>query len=138
ATEDAERFRLEMLRLLTMADLRKQHDPNAGIDIVIIGGGATGVELAAELREASRVYADYGLQRLDPAQDVRITLLEGAERILAPLPDRVSKAAATLLERRHVTVVENCRVVDIQTDSVTDNQGITRRADLCVWAAGIQ
>ncbi|MGV3654603.1 MAG: NAD(P)/FAD-dependent oxidoreductase [Noviherbaspirillum sp.] len=138
ATEDAEQFRLKMLRLLTMADLRKDSMPDAGLDIVIIGGGATGVELAAELREASGVYADYGLQRLDPRHDVRITLLEGAPRILAPLPERVSGAAARLLAERHIRVVTDCRVVEIQESGVIDAQGARYPADLCVWAAGIK
>ncbi|TCS39266.1 NADH dehydrogenase [Paucimonas lemoignei] len=138
ATEDAERFRLKMLELLTMAEMRKADSPDAGVDVVIIGGGATGVELAAELREASSAYADYGFRRLDPARDVRITLLEGAPRILAPLPERVSSAAARLLAKRHVTVVTNCRVTEIRADSVTDGEGVTRPADLCVWAAGIK
>ena len=52
---------------------------------MIIGGGATGVELAAELREASGVYASYGFEHLEALRDVHITLLEGAPRILAPL-----------------------------------------------------
>ncbi|RJG01064.1 NAD(P)/FAD-dependent oxidoreductase [Noviherbaspirillum sedimenti] len=138
ATDDAERFRLKLLELLAMAELRKDLQPDAGLDIVIIGGGATGVELAAELREASGVYADYGFRRLDPAKDVRITLLEGAPRILAPLPERVSSAAARLLAKRHVTVVTGCRVVDIQANSLTDAEGLTRPADICVWAAGIK
>jgi NADH dehydrogenase len=138
ATEDAEGFRLKMLRLLTMADMRKDSMPDAGLDIVIIGGGATGVELAAELREASSVYGDYGLQRLDPRRDVRITLLEGAPRILAPLPERVSSAAARLLAERNVTVVTDCRVVEIQDSGVLDAQGVRHPADLCVWAAGIK
>lgn len=138
ATEDAERFRLRMLRLLTLADLRKESAPDAGLDIVIIGGGATGVELAAELREASGVYADYGLQRLNPGRDVRLTLLEGAPRILAPLPERVSAAAARLLAERHISVVTDCRVVEIQESGVIDAQGNRYPADLCVWAAGIK
>jgi NADH dehydrogenase len=96
------------------------------------------VELAAELREASNAYADYGFRRLDPSRDVRITLLEGAPRILAPLPERVSSAAARLLAKRNVTVVTDCRVTEIRADSVSDADGVTRPADLCVWAAGIK
>lgn len=140
ATEDAERFRLTMLRLLVLAEQKKESNPqgDAGVNIVIIGGGATGVELAAELRAASDVYTHYGFQQLKPDNDVRITLLEGAPRILAPLPERVSKAAAKLLAQRHVRVVENCRVTTIDTASVTDNTGMTYPADLCVWAAGIK
>ena len=138
APEDAEHFRLRMLKLLSRAELRKDHDPLARVEIVIIGGGATGVELAAELREASGVHAAYGFRRLDPNRDITITLLEGASRILAPLPERVSKAAATLLAQRHVRVVTDCRVVRIGEHEVEDAKGTHYPADLCVWAAGIR
>lgn len=137
-TADAEQFRLRMLRLLTLANLRKQSESQARVSVVIIGGGATGVELAAELREASRAYTAYGFHQLNPNEDVRITVLEGAPRILAPLPERVSKAALNELERRHIAVKAGCRVVKITPTSVEDGEGNTYAADLCVWAAGIR
>jgi len=133
ATEDAERFRLTLLKLLTLAESK----PDRGVDVVIIGGGATGVELAAELREASGVYAAYGFRQLQAERDVRITLLEGAPRILAPLPEKVAAAALDLLRQRAVTVVADTRVTAIDQDGVT--AGATRYpAQLVVWAAGIQ
>jgi NADH:ubiquinone reductase (H+-translocating) len=139
ATEDAERFRLRLLRLLAQAEQRKEDGAaESGLDIVIIGGGATGVELAAELREASGAYAAYGFRRLHVQRDVRITLLEGAPRILAPLPERVSTAAARLLDQRAIRVVPDCRVSRIDKEQVSDNQGNVYPADLCVWAAGIR
>ena len=139
ATEDAERFRLRLLRLLAQAEQQKEDGAGAsGLDIVIIGGGATGVELAAELREASGVYAAYGFRRLQVKRDVRITLLEGAPRILAPLPERVSAAAARLLDQRAIRVVTDCRVNGIGPKQVSDNKGNVYPADLCVWAAGIR
>jgi len=138
ATEDAERFRLRLLRLLAQAEQNKETGGADGLDIVIIGGGATGVELAAELREASGAYAAYGFNRLQVQRDVRITLLEGAPRILAPLPDRVSAAALRLLEQRAIKVVADCRVVGIEKHSVSDNKGNVYPADMCVWAAGIR
>ena len=138
ATEDAERFRLRLLRLLAQAEQDKEGGGAGGLDIVIIGGGATGVELAAELREASGAYAAYGFNRLQVQRDVRITLLEGAPRILAPLPERVSAAALRLLEQRAIKVVADCRVVGIAKGSVSDNKGNVYPADLCVWAAGIR
>ncbi|RJG14938.1 NAD(P)/FAD-dependent oxidoreductase [Massilia cavernae] len=138
ATEDAERFRLTLLRLLTVAELEKARDRAAGLDIVIIGGGATGVELAAELREASWVYAAYGFQHLQPGRDMRITLLEGAPRILAPLPERVSVAAHKLLGERGIKVVTDCRVTEIAAGHVSDKEGNVYPSDLCVWAAGIR
>lgn len=135
---DAERFRIEILKQMIQADTRKEAEPSAGVDVVIIGGGATGVELAAELREASNAYISYGFQRLDPVQDVRITLLEGSPRILAPLPERVAASASALLQQRHVKVVPGCRVARIEPDRVTDQNGVTYRSDVCVWAAGIK
>lgn len=138
ATEDAENFRLKLLKLLTFAELRKDKLPDAGVDVVIIGGGATGVELAAELREASGVYATYGFKRLDPIKDVRITLLEGAPRILAPLPERVSAAALKLLNERGISVVTDTRVTAIEAGQVSVATGEVYPADICVWAAGIK
>ena len=138
APEDAERFRLRLLTQLAQAETRRAEGQPGEVDIVIIGGGATGVELAAELREASGVYATYGFQNLDPRRDVRITLLEGAPRILAPLTERVSAEAHRLLETRGVKVVTDCRVTSIEPDKVTDLKGIVYPASLCVWAAGIR
>jgi NADH dehydrogenase len=138
ATEDAERFRLKLLRLLAGAGQDAQEGADAGLDVVIIGGGATGVELAAELREASGAYAVYGIGQLQPRRDVRITLLEGAPRILAPLPERVSNAALALLGKRAIRVVTDCRVTAIDKDKVVDAKGNSYPADLCVWAAGIR
>ena len=138
APEDAERFRLRLLTQLAQAETRRAEGQQGEVDIVIIGGGATGVELAAELREASGVYATYGFQHLDPRRDVRITLLEGAPRILAPLTERVSAEAHNLLEQRGVKVVTDCRVTSIGPDKVTDLAGVVYPASLCVWAAGIR
>ena len=139
ATEDAEHFRLTLLKLLSAADQRAgEHTGKPGVDIVIIGGGATGVELAAELREASAVYTAYGFAHLQPLRDVRITLLEGAPRILAPLPERVAAAALALLGERAIAVVTDCRVAAISADDVSDSNGKHYPADLCVWAAGIR
>ncbi|MES2901265.1 MAG: NAD(P)/FAD-dependent oxidoreductase [Pseudomonadota bacterium] len=138
AFEDAERFRLRLLKLLAQADTHKAQGGAGQVDIVIIGGGATGVELAAELREASGVYAAYGFEHLQPTRDVRITLLEGAARILAPLPERVSAAASALLEKRGVKVVVDCRVTNIEAERVTDKAGNVYQSDLVVWAAGIR
>ena len=140
-TEDAERFRLRLLRLLATRRVRAKSEalvPGDAIDIVIIGGGATGVELAAELREASGVYATYGLRDPQARRNVRLTLLEGAPRILAPLPERVSGAALKLLGQRGITVVTDCKVSAIGPDAVSDTGGNTYKADLCVWAAGIR
>lgn len=136
--QQAESFRLKMLKQLATLDLRKKEDPSASLDIVIIGAGATGVELAAELREASHVHSRYGFSRINATQDVNITILEGAPTILPVLPDTVSSAALRLLEQRFIKVVNNCKVVEISPRQVEDANGNQYKADLCVWAAGIK
>lgn len=138
ATEDAERFRLRLLRQMLAVEQQYEEGKPASLNVVIIGGGATGVELAAELRSASGAYARYGFSRMDVRRDMRITLLEGAPRILAPLPERVSQAAAALLKDRAIEVVTDCRVTSIEANQVHDARNNTYPADLCVWAAGIR
>jgi NADH dehydrogenase len=71
-------------------------------------------------------------------RDVRITLLEGAPRLLAPLPEKVSGAALRLLEERAIRVVTDCRVTRIEKHAVIDANGHAYPADMCVWAAGIR
>lgn len=134
---DAERFRSELLGHMVRAGQRKRSDPGAGVDVVIIGAGATGVELAAELREASRRHIGYGMGAL-AAADVRITLLEGAPRILPPLPERVAAAAHQMLEARDVRVETGRRVASIGPGQVLDTDGGCYPFQLCVWAAGIR
>jgi NADH dehydrogenase len=136
--DDAEHFRIQMLKHMTIVETRKDAKPDARVDVVIIGGGATGVELAAELREASNAYISYGFERLDPKRDIRITVLEGAPRILAPLPERVSAAATELLQQRYIDVIPGCRVARVEPQRVIDTAGNAYAADICVWAAGIK
>src|SRR5690606_2141767 len=90
STKQAERFRLRLLHELTRATDEPVRKP---LQIAIVGGGATGVELAAELMEASDSLRSYGMNTLDPARDIKITLLEGADRILSALPEKVSARA---------------------------------------------
>ena len=137
---DAEDFRNKMMRHLHYANgpQRRDSEAEAGVDVVIIGGGATGVELAAELAEARTELAAYGVHQMDAKKSIRITILEGSPRVLAPLPERVSAAATKLLGERDVRVHTGCRVVDITPTQVTDSTGKTYKADITVWAAGIK
>src|SRR5690606_36875207 len=104
STDEAERFRLRLLHELVKASRSKLAEADYKLNIGIVGGGATGVELAAELLEACADASFYGLNDLDPATDIRITLLEGSPRILSALPEKMSMAAQELLESRGVAV----------------------------------
>ena len=135
--DDAERFHRRLLAACVRADGRAGAGLPAQVDIVIIGAGATGVELAAEIRQTTRAHVGYGLDHLDPASAVRLTLIEAAPRILPPLSEKVAEAAAELLRRLDVEVRTGERVVRVDADGVHTASGAFYHADLIVWAAGI-
>jgi NADH:ubiquinone reductase (H+-translocating) len=135
---EAERFRLKLLRALHLVNVAKQVGTGRQLNIVIVGGGATGVELAAELREACANIAMYGLTGLEPQRDVRITVMEGSPRILAPLAEKLSKVAHALLTARGIDIMTNVRVASVDAHGLKDSSGRTYPADICVWAAGIE
>ena len=108
------------------------------LEVVIVGGGATGVELAAELRRATRALAAYGLDRDGRAHGLHITVLEAAPRILAPLPPRLAQAASAELQRLGVSVRTGQRVDEVRADGVATADGAFHPAEIVVWAAGIR
>lgn len=128
---DAERFR----RHLQAAFTRSAFAADKRLGIAIVGGGATGVELSAELIEAHQET----LASLDAEQAFRLdlTIVEAAPRILAGLPERISAQAKTALERKQVRVMTNTKVQGLQPDRLVTDKGEIP-ADLIVWAAGIK
>jgi NADH dehydrogenase len=134
----AERFQREFLNLYLQAQARALSDSRPqGIDIAIIGAGATGVELAAELHHASQQFGRYGLTHIDPKQ-VNITIIEAAERILPVLPPAVSARAERSLQQFGIKVLTKRRVNAIHADRVDCDGGVSIPAQLKIWAAGIQ
>ena len=108
------------------------------LQVAIIGAGATGVELAAELHNTTRTLVSYGLDRIDPDKDIRLVLIEAADRILPALPARLSGAAQHLLEGMRVSVRTGARVAEVLPDGVRLASGEVIPAELVVWAAGVK
>lgn len=136
--ENAEQFRLTMLKAMAQVDEAKKTNPDARLDIVIVGGGATGVELSVELVEAGETISAYGLPRFKSARDLSITLIEGAPRLLVALPERISIAARARLTSLGIHVETDARVANITSDSVETADGRSFPARIALWAAGIQ
>lgn len=111
---------------------------NKQVNIVIIGGGATGVELSAELRNTAQVLGAYGLHDLDSRHDIRITLIETGARILGPLPERIADETAKLLRGLDIEILTGERVTQVQERLVTTASGKSLPSDITVWAGGIQ
>jgi NADH dehydrogenase len=113
-------------------------DAPAQLRVVIVGAGATGVELAAELHNTTRVLAAYGLQNIDPERFLHITLLNADPRILPMLPERIAKAVTAALEDLGVCIRCSEQAVEILASEVKTKSGKSYPADLAVWAAGIK
>ncbi|HEY2020907.1 NAD(P)/FAD-dependent oxidoreductase [Paraburkholderia sp.] len=145
---EAERFRKRLIAACMRAEHQVHERVESGqeasgsgeprIQVAIVGGGATGVELSAELRNTAQVLSAYGLHKLDPRHDVGIVLIEAGPRILPALQERVSTATADLLVKLGVKLMTGETVAEVAPGIVRTASGKTVRADLTVWAAGIK
>jgi len=124
-----EALRAEVLRTL-------DGPPDRTMDIAIVGAGATGVELSAELNTALDIARGYGFPNL--RKRMRLTLVETAPRILGALPERVAASAQAELERMGATVLTNAQVSAVEPDALVLKDGRRIPAALKVWAAGIK
>jgi NADH dehydrogenase len=107
------------------------------VKITIVGAGATGVELAAELFNAASGLRHYGLEVFDESR-LRVTLVEAGPRILPALPETLSAAAKEELEALGVKVLEGTRVTEAVKGAILTTDGQRIEGDLIVWAAGVR
>jgi len=112
-------------------------DPTAvkPLSIAIVGAGATGVELAAQLHEVTDVLSIYGLK--EPG-NTKLTIIEAATRLLPALPDKLANATRQQLAKLGVDLKMGCRVVEITRDGIQTQDGEFIEANIKVWAAGIK
>jgi NADH:ubiquinone reductase (H+-translocating) len=108
------------------------------LHVAIVGAGATGAELAAELYRTTREVVAYGLDRIDPERDIRIVLIEAADRILPALPERISEAASRLLDRMGIEVHTGATVTEVTADGLRLADGSFIASELVIWAAGVK
>jgi NADH dehydrogenase len=135
----ADRFRLKLLNQCLRVSRQMSDDPksDAHVRIAIVGAGATGVELAAELYNAAAGLRHYGLEVFDESR-LDITLIEAGPRILPALPEKLADAAREELEALGVRVLTGARVAEVTNAGVITASGETIGADLRVWAAGVK
>lgn len=135
----ADRFRTRLLNHCLRVSRAMMNDPTANeqVRIAIVGGGATGVELAAELYNAAGALRHYGLEVFDESR-LNVTLLEAGPRILPALPDKLAAAAKHELEVLGVQVRPGVQVVEARPRQLITKTGEVIEADLIVWAAGVK
>ena len=127
---------------LINACIRAQSVPRTAdsgrLTVAIVGGGATGVELAAELHAAARVLGHYGFDHIHPEKDLQIVLVEAGPRLLAQLPERLGQAAERELRKLAIDVHTNAKVVEVTATGLTMASGKVISSALTVWAAGVK
>ncbi|MDP3878554.1 MAG: NAD(P)/FAD-dependent oxidoreductase [Methylobacter sp.] len=105
------------------------------LSIVIIGAGATGVELSAQLHEVTNLLAVYGL---DESSDVKLTIIEAATQLLPALPGKLAQATQQQLVKLGVDLKLGRRVIEVSKEGVLTHDDEMIPADLKVWSAGIK
>ena len=133
--QQARRFHSEMLNLFLKFSAKA--DNQEKVNIAIVGAGATGVELSAELYNAVKQLQSYGYKGMKELA-LNVTLVEAGERILPALPQRISGAAHQELHKLGVQVLTQTMVTSAVENGLYTKSGEFIAADLMVWAAGIK
>jgi len=135
----ADRFRSKLLDHCLRVSRSMSENPalDAHVRIAVVGGGATGVELAAELYNAAAALRHYGLEVFDESR-LEVTLIEAGPRLLPALPEELAGAVKAELESLGVRVLTNMAVTEATPDGMKTASGEFIAAELRVWAAGVK
>ena len=136
--EQAARFNRRLVNACIRAHSQAGEVRAGQLYVAIIGAGATGTELAAELHRTVREVVAQGLDRVDTERDVRIILIEAADRILPALPERLSAKALEQLRQLGVEVRTGAKVSEVRADGIVLASGEFIASELVVWSAGVK
>jgi NADH dehydrogenase len=134
----ADRFHETLLKRFLQLQYQGGSQARRRLTVAIIGAGATGVELAAELHHVAHRLRSFGLDHLPATQPIQLVLIEKSDRILAELPERVANAAARELRKRGTVIHTGATVKAISAEGITLENGDVIDAHIKAWAAGIK
>lgn len=121
--------------------LQKEYQDNTEhFSVSIIGGGATGCELAMSLHQTTRQLSKFGLEKLKN-KPIKITVINAADQVLPGLSQKISDGAKEILEQAEVNVLNSSKVIALEKNKViieSKGEKINLYADLIVWAAGVK
>lgn len=136
-TEQAETFQRRLLEAYLRANTQGRPLDPGQLDIAIVGAGATGVELAAQLHAVRHLLNAYGLDQVAP-DAIRLKIVEAADRVLPGVAARLSQATLAELNRLGIEVITAARVAEVREDGILITDGRLIPSRLKVWAAGIK
>ncbi|MDG1074011.1 MAG: NAD(P)/FAD-dependent oxidoreductase [Methylophilaceae bacterium] len=134
----AERFHRKLHNSLVRAQTQTTPIEEGQLNVAIVGAGATGVELAAELHNTTRELAAYGLDNINAEKDVKITIIEASNQVLPALPSQLANSVMLELNKLGVQVNTGERVTEVTEKGVYTHSGKFIPSALVVWAAGIK
>jgi NADH:ubiquinone reductase (H+-translocating) len=134
-TSQAFRFQKQLVESYIKNHAGSDANKKKPLSIAIVGGGATGVELSAELHEVTDLLAVYGLEK---SSNVKLTIIEAAPQLLPALPGKLAKATQAQLAKLDIDLKLGCRVIEVTKTGIKTLDGETIPAGLKVWAAGIK
>ena len=136
--EQAEVFHQKLHHAILKAQTQKKAIQPGQLEVVIVGAGATGVELAAELHKATREMTAYGIDRINPDRDIKISIIEASSRLLPALPKKLSHSVALELGKLHVHLYLGERVTEVSAKGIKTHTKKIISSSLVVWAAGVK
>lgn len=136
--DQAEKFHRRLHNALVRAQTQLAPVQAGQLEVVIVGAGATGVELSAELHNTTRELAAYGLDKINPDRDIQISLIEANDRVLPALPPKLSSSVELELSKLRVHLYTGERVTEVTDKGVHTHSGRFIPSVLVVWAAGIK
>lgn len=135
--KQADKFHKKLLNTYLKANNTASKHGNFKLNIGIVGAGATGVELAAELHNTASELAAFGLDQLKQDQ-LNVTIIEAGDRILPALPPRISAAAHRELSKLGIDVKTQTFIKEVTKEGFMTKDGNLIPAELMVWAAGVK
>jgi NADH dehydrogenase len=136
--EEAREFHTRLINACLRVHTQETPVQPGQLTVGIVGAGATGVELAAELHGTTRQLSAYGLENIEPDKHVKLVLVEAADRVLSGLPPRLSAAVMERLTDLGIEAHTGERVVEVRQDGFATASGKFIPASMMVWSAGIK
>lgn len=136
-TQQAENFHRQLVQACTRLFATGAPQASDALRIAIVGAGATGVELSAQLREVSELLNSYSDQKIQ-SSEIHITLIEGADRILPALPEYLSTATERQLKPLRINILAGEVVSEVTRNAIVTKNGTNIPCHIKVWAAGIK
>ena len=131
-------FQKKLLETLIRVNTQQRKVEAGQLDVAIVGGGATGVELAAQLHQVTRQLTQYGLDVVNPDSDIRISVIDAGARVLPMLPEHISAQVTRELAKLGIDVISQAKVTKVSPAGIEINNDKVIPAAISVWAAGIK